>query len=50
MFKVLDKLICLFVTLPPVYLAFRFLRWYLKSEILETHEPQETGEPAEQTS
>lgn len=47
MFKFIDKLICLFVTLPPVYLAFRFLRWYLKSEVAED---QEAEEPVEQHS
>ncbi|MCA9805850.1 MAG: hypothetical protein KC777_27970 [Cyanobacteria bacterium HKST-UBA02] len=47
MFKFIDKLICLFVTLPPVYLAFRFLRWYLKSEV---GQDQEAEEPVEQHS
>jgi len=47
MFKFIDKLICLFVTLPPVYLAFRFLRWYLRSEV---EQDQEAEEPVEQHS
>ncbi len=37
---VFDKLICLAVVVPPLYMLIRFLRWYVKQE----------REPAEEES
>jgi hypothetical protein len=36
MFRLLDKLFCLFVAVPPLYLLFRFMRWYVKQETEDT--------------
>lgn len=30
--RVLDKLICLFCSLPPLYMLYRFVRWYMRSD------------------
>ena len=38
MFRIIDKLFAAFVLMPPVYMLFRFLRWYIKQEM----EPQKT--------
>lgn len=32
MMKALDKIICLLVAFPPVYMLYRFVRWYLRTE------------------
>lgn len=40
MFRLIDKLFCLLVVAPPVYLVFRFLRWYVKQETPQTEETQ----------
>ena len=32
MFRMIDKMLCLFVCLPPVYMLYRFVKWYLKQE------------------
>lgn len=32
MFRMIDKLLCLFVCLPPVYMLYRFMRWYVRQE------------------
>ncbi|HEY9734165.1 MAG TPA: hypothetical protein V6C89_19805 [Drouetiella sp.] len=32
MFSKIEKLFGLMVVLPPVYMLFRFLRWYIKQE------------------
>ncbi len=33
MLRFLDKLICVLVAAPPLYMVYRFMRWYLKSEM-----------------
>jgi len=30
LFKLVEKLFCLMVCLPPLYMAYRFVRWYLR--------------------
>ncbi len=30
--RVFDKLICLAVVVPPLYMLIRFLRWYIRQE------------------
>jgi hypothetical protein len=41
-FKVLEKLFAMLVVAPPVYMAFRYLRWYFRqskeSAALETEQ------------
>jgi hypothetical protein len=38
MFRIIDKLFAALVFMPPMYMLFRFLRWYIKQEM----EPQKT--------
>jgi hypothetical protein len=33
MFRWIDKIFCVAVVAPPLYLLFRFLRWYAKQEL-----------------
>ena len=36
MFRKIEKLFGLMVVLPPIYMLFRFLKWYIKQD----HEPE----------
>lgn len=38
----LDKLICLLVAFPPLYMAYRFVRWYLRSDSAVDVEEQQS--------
>lgn len=38
--RVLDKIICLLVSLPPLYMLYRFVRWYVRTD----SEPAEEAE------
>lgn len=33
MMRVLDKLICMLVAAPPLYMMFRFVRWYMRADV-----------------
>lgn len=46
MMKALDKLICLLVAFPPVYMLYRFVRWYLRTEPNEANEEATERQPA----
>jgi hypothetical protein len=37
-FRIIEKLFALLVFLPPVYMVYRFVRWYLKQR-----EPEEVA-------
>lgn len=37
MCKTLNRLFCLFVCVPPIYMLVRFVRWYIKQQA----EPEE---------
>jgi hypothetical protein len=37
MFVFIDKLLATFVVVPPLYMLFRFIRWWIKQEL----QPQE---------
>ena len=39
--RYLDKIICLLVSMPPLYMLYRFVRWYVRTDN-EVAEPQET--------
>ncbi len=45
MFGFIDKLLATFVVVPPLYMLFRFVRWWIKQEL----QPQEdrAGETTE---
>lgn len=30
--RYLDKLICLLVSMPPLYMLYRFVRWYVRTD------------------
>lgn len=40
MFRMIDKLFCVLVCAPPMYLLFRFLRWYVKQETSQAEQVQ----------
>jgi len=44
MLRLIDKLFCLFVAVPPLYLLFRFMRWYVKQETQEDQEQEAATE------
>jgi|AGTN01.2.fsa_nt_gi hypothetical protein len=46
MMKALDKIICLLVAFPPVYMLYRFVRWYLRTEPKEATEEATEQQPA----
>jgi len=38
----LDKIICLLVSMPPLYMLYRFVRWYVRTETDTNEEPTES--------
>lgn len=46
MMKALDKIICLLVAFPPVYMLYRFVKWYLRTEPKEASEETAEQQPA----
>jgi hypothetical protein len=42
MFRALEKLLGLFCLAPPIYLLFRFLKWYVKQENAQNEQNDET--------
>ena len=50
MLRILDKLICVLVAAPPLYIVYRFMRWYLKSEMesrLDGSDTELTSDPVD---
>ena len=43
--EAIDKLVCLLVAFPPLYMLYRFVRWYLRSESRIEGEEDAHGEP-----
>ena len=43
-FKVIDKLFLVLFTFPPLYFAFRFVKWYMNTETEEIKVPEEEFE------
>jgi hypothetical protein len=41
--RYLDKIICLLVSMPPLYMLFRFVRWYVRTE---SEAPEQTENEA----
>lgn len=44
MFRFIDKLLATFVVFPPLYMLFRFVRWWIKQE-LQPQEDQSATKP-----
>jgi hypothetical protein len=40
--RYLDKLIYLLVSMPPLYMMYRFVRWYVRTEAEPSEQPSES--------
>ncbi len=50
MFRVVDKLLLLMVGFPPLYFVFRFLRWYVNTDLVAPEQSEYQGKSAQNSA